>query len=1500
MRLLRASQSRFTRCVTLIPMVFFMVTLWVCTAHAANVRLSIPKPAGQMGQETVAYVILEPEAGEQVNGAWITLSVNKDFVMLLVDRAHYASDPVFSKVEKFSVDPLTGSLVYRVRTEEPLGEAKVLLRVPLKFVQVGISSVTLTSSVYDTEMKRKPANSGYQRVAAYKDTPDPLLLSSLIGENTTLTQTAMTQELEFTEPEKASMALEMDLGVTELAAAESDEDADVVIEFSKREKTIGLRQWVRLDVIVTKYPKYESLGAVQLQIKYDPKYFTYTDARGQESDVVELNEVFNLGFINTVDRLKGEIDLSLGVDLLLEDPDLLKPPVNVVSLYFKGMSEGRAQTITMQNVKVPVVKEGSKMAKHDASISVSAQEQGCDSELPATLCSGSFKVAGTVTFNINNRNETQRTAIRSYTEEDGTLKQEQTSVRVKKYYLEQTWNLNMDGSFRNGVRLTGSLLDNPHTPQQLSVALIGQDTTARFGDFNTSFTDAKLVSITSSQVTGLHLEHQHKNLKMRLLTAELNSSPGESTVTGKGHAGPYNFSQTSTPIIQSSMRVYKNDEVLGSDEYAIDFARNQISFTKPITTQDKVVLKYQLSSLLFSTGNIKAMRLDYATSDDNFKVGSTYITTMSPKGNAFTKLSTSETLDINDAIADTETGATSYECGYFGAHECVELKLGNVYIVEGSIQVQNNAASNATTYTENSAYVYIDHRGYLEGRLFIDKNKFGIVNVTISYSYYNPQMITQQSFDIYEIQNMNSTANDLGRWRTDMFPGSELIYLSDNAEYDITEGQDEIVCHKDPTYELDVDSPLLCPGTYGNVAGGIDYFIEGTDNNQYVQLNSTITTKKYLKIKYTPVPPDIAGGSEFEKVVWGVDTSFNLGKKIKFNAEYAQADSDLSASFNSTTEEIFVDVRTIATQDANDPLTDTCWYVSQYTTGITDEYLACQLSRKDLFGSIDIKIQKCENVDEESKECLQYSSLERDVLIPINDIDLKEGYIYFWRSRWTQSSSEVFPALGDKFYVTYTYDQTLDRVVTGDMYFMNLDYNTKNLVINLEKRGRDPLFDNAVSSYKDNIVDKFSGDISMTVKQKWNLAYSFKDSTEEVLDETGQLKSEYDKPSSSFSVSYNSGILSSLQYTRDTSGTKGYVLNSLNNKTETDTHTDNQSLSFTMDVKKTIFTVTGSLSQNKNEFYVGSQQDTDSKSQIYGFTYNPSRKISLTHNLTMLSTSPTGNTSDARTYSVTLKTFPIVDITLKFDKNNTRATHSDEPQLTENRNYSLAFKPFWKINNFNFTFSRNDKPGGTIINPYLQRTDTVNISFNTKYKRSLTWKPSYSRTVNSKETQTWSLTRNKNWTLEYKPTYSRFNPIFTMTQNNATTISDNLTSGANTTNSTRKRTMTLNFDPTNKSSFSTSVDRTYGSTSPSKNLSFSYRMTLRENLSMNTKFTLNKSLGTTFSKTKNFDLSLSWAMDANTHFSLSYARKETRSSSLSSYSIPTVTTFSTELKTNFK
>lgn len=1503
---------------------FSAVLFFAAPAGAAKFVLTAPQPAVKVGEETNVYIELAPAKGEKVMGGRLTLTVNPLYILLSPDQNKYASDGAFSKVEKFKADPISGTIVFNVQTDAPITKTKIFLRVPVKFMQAGISSISYSSSVYFEDLEPVSANAGYQRVAGVTGAVDPMLYSSLVGENGTLMESSVARDLEIARPATALAGPEidmsgMDLGVA-LVETNDDADADVVMEFSRRTGSIGLRQWVRLDVMITKYPEYEAIAGASFKVKYDPQAMQFTDKVGQAASTVELNSVFKEAFVNRVDASKGEISVSIGVDPGAQSTPV---PANVITLYFRTLRETGDTRVSLDDVLLMLSKSDAKLSKHDAAISVSAAERKCDSALPATLCKGTFKVSGDLKMSFANKNETLRDPVGAA----GTGNA--AAVTVKKYYLEQTWNMHMDGSFKNGVRLQGSLTDSPGSQQVVNLEMLAGDWKANFGNFNTSFAESKFVGFSASELTGLLLNYKYKNLSLRMLSAERKSSPIQTSIAGKDNIGPYLIARG---IIPSSLRLFRDNKLLAPDEYSFDVARGEITFKKLVPTTETIIVMYQMTTTgLFSTGNIQAYRTDYTPKDGAFGIGGTFLSTLSPKSGSQVRLFSSEVFNAASAAASGSFEVVD-DCKFFGSKKCISIKLAHPYMIKGTLLISNKVGARPLTYTENhTAQVFVGHRGWYEGRIFLEYGSFNPLNVSVEYSYYNPQFLSQPSIVSYSVDGKDSTY-DSQSWPVDMFPGSEMLYLSDDTHSDISEGSDAIVCYKGES-KNEVDSAYLCPGAYNPVEPNITYYLKELNNRTYVQLSQSAGAGKRLKVKYSTNPPDMPSSSEFQKTAWSVDTKFKVGKKINVSGEYAMANSDLSASFNTITEQLVVDVNTFENVDSGDALFNplSCWWQHDaYSYGTSNRgILHCKLKGNKLQGTIQIQIQKCDMTFATSQECVtdangnylytNNSGRIYDVLIPFNNVDREKGVVKMvetpdgWKTDapYNLTTSSInrepmgFPIKGDKLYVTYTYDQALSKIVTGGAYYVNASFQNKAASVSVERRALSPLFDKSLSAFQDTTFTKL--DVALTSFKRWGITFNQSESLKDTANEKKVITTSVFTPTRAFSIRYvpsypapcqapcgpdKSLKITTFSVSRNDSGSRSV--------TET-ARTENQMKTlaglFSLSFRNNKYTASFSSSNAATNQKSGTLTSSRSRNNGMDFNWNPSQKYKLSYTLTSALTSPTGSGSDSRKYKLSLKPISLFTLDTGFQRDNTKQSYTSSPNIRETMDYNLNFPKIRKITGLNIRFARDQTPGATIENPNQTRNDNLNMGFSMKLKKRLTFTPSYTRTVSFAQPSTWTLTRNKSWSLDYSRSVRKTGTFSTrFTTAKGRTISG---IGGGSVTATKNDGLTANYSPSAKTTFTTDFTRTGGSGAPTRNVKVAYRKTLMSALIFSSDLSITRSFS--LSPTKNIikNMSFTWQLNQETAFALKYSRSDNRSQGVIS-GPRSNTTFSTDLTTRFR
>ncbi|MEW6200863.1 MAG: hypothetical protein AB1546_02735 [bacterium] len=972
-----------------------LISAFCSISYADGFRLQIDQTIVPVGGMFTIDIIIEPSVENPITGGHVILEVDPQAVGLAEKRTLYSSNGAFSLVEKFEVKPASGTVMLRANAPEPIKEAKIFLRIKAKMQTAGSTMVRLTTTPLTADKKRLPSASEHFTVFGIEgEEIDPVLRNTVMMENRLLSE-GIVPKIEAGEKETAS-----GIGFAELQEATEREKADVIVGFSKTKITIGQGQWVRLDVEVKKIPPYETIMGASLVVNYDPQYLDPVSSAGAIADKVELNEVFSSGWDNVIDRQKGEIRVEITTPPEAEMKEM-ELPIKLVTLYFKAQKAVSSTEVRVTKADVTIMAIDSTMLKEPAVITIAGKSVACDPDLPATLCSGTFEILGSVAFRFASSYVTrgvlpQTTSSRALSESErflsATTQQQVTTYTLKRMFLEQTWNLELLGSLRNGWSVKGYMRDAPYSQQQLKINITGGKGEMQFGDLTAGLTGAKLIGVPQKSARGFQFNYKSGPWSLNALSVELRSSPVQMTIKGNGTYGPYVISGAQGAIIiPSSVRIDKNQKPMRSDEYEIDYGRGEIKFTKaPILTSDTIIMYYEQSSLIFSTGKLMGTRLQYAPEGKHSKIGLTYFTTTSAQEGVSVILGDSESYDLAQFATSTcpevETGA------------CVELPLRHQYIIKDSILITSDSglANPLTDRVDKgirfsaTAPFYIDHRAYFQGKIYLNYDEMtkndNYTKFTISYKYYNPSYIITNNIITYQMSGKTNTIDQ--PWPTQLFPGSESVFssLDDQRQINLN---DNIMCFKDGTVYPSGDSACRTTiniNTYKLSENGTNFYLDF----EYTEPN-------FIKMTYHSIMPVLPKSSEFQKTAAGIDAEYNLGKHWKLNAEYGQTNSDLSSSFNTAVENITVDVTT----NSAEPITGTA--CSYQTFDIIEE-----IKDKDTIGPFTVAATGTTIID-------------WTLIVKKNDIQLVENTDYTFDS--------------DKNEITFTTPLLLSDIVT-------VSYNT--------------------------------------------------------------------------------------------------------------------------------------------------------------------------------------------------------------------------------------------------------------------------------------------------------------------------------------------------------------------------------------------------------------------------------------------------------------------------
>ncbi len=1136
-------------CFRILFFAFIMAAGCIVCVQAAQFRITSENGAAVPVDETSYFdIYIMPQEGDKLTGGQCTLTVDPAYIELFKDRSYYAADPVFELVERFRVDTDKGIVTFKAFARQPITEKQIFIKVPFRMKKTGSTYISFTSFARNADGKTSPSNPGYFKVVGYDGLEmDPLLMAAVAGENTLLTTGSLENKYKIQKARKQDTdAMAMSLGFTKMETAEKEEDADVIVGFSKQNAVIGLNQWVRLDLVIYKFPEYRSLDGIDVRIKYDPAHLVYTNnlgipsnsvnivksvddmslgelkklaknlnveitevemdgkkkeaekllaeyreavraARGIQTTSVLYNDSFGEGS-NIVDNRKGEIRLSLLGDFT-KDLSGLKYPLTVVPLIFKGIKTGANIPVTLEEAYLPVDSSSKQLIKN-ALVTIEPKHNGCDQSLPPQLCAGDFRMTGSIAFQIIREREVRKAFLSSLNKQE--------DVSIAKYKLQQNWNVFLDGSFKNGIRVDGTMRKSPGASQHLDIEMLGSDGRVHFGDFTTTFTGTSRINL-KKEINGLEFGYDFGHFTFQALMAESRSQTGEVQLDGDGDIGPYRANAFMAP---GSVQIYYPDtgEIIPPGEYSVLYETGDIYFKTPIRQDRKFNVRYEQSTYSISTGSKNAFGLSYKSGrtkkgKDKYKINTAYMLSMAPSGSTRSIFSDSKVFNL-----DTQVNVEPADCpGYTATNTCVRVNLGNPYILEGSVKV----ISGATRYTptSNPETVILGHRSLFSGQIYIlydngdeDVKNIGLKgSVTIEFSYYNPNIIVEDVVQVLKFVDADTTEGGLP---SDMLPGSELVYLSDTQDETAELDNLPLVCFEGKTG--DKDDAGLCPGIRPDLdqQEGITYYIETSGDTDYIKFSKDVesnyygnptTETKYVLMSYYIAPPELDSGSKFTKTALGIDTHVNVSDNLSFDVQYTRTNSDLASEFTSAEETMIVDTDTRYRNYESKG--EICEYV--VPTGdienATGRKLVCKLNNDNISGQgkVLVSMQFCERgqyicKDEDGND-YKCDDKDKAVSYEIYNADNRESDWY------------TFPCITDPSTGNYIYKSITHNLNTKtDPEFIGVDREQGNLVIYRE-------FDEGEIGGKDMFLVKF-GEAFPSEGDRISVSYIYDEVLSEVVD----------------------------------------------------------------------------------------------------------------------------------------------------------------------------------------------------------------------------------------------------------------------------------------------------------------------------------------------------------------------------------------------------------------
>ncbi|HOO56394.1 MAG TPA: hypothetical protein PLN69_06205 [bacterium] len=1598
-------------------LMFLFVIAGAGTLEAATFEMEIP--GGEVvksGGTGIFRIYLVPADGEKVVGAQVTLTSDVDYVRLSKNRDSYAADPAFSLVEKFNLAHRKGIIVFRAKTPEPFSDRKIFLEVPYKVIRPGVTFVSYSAMVVYEDGRSETLNPGYLRIIGYEgDEADPVLYSSVSSDNDLLAVSKFEQSVEKTDRGETSVAFsDAGMGLTALEKADDEAAADVVVGFSKSYAKMGVNEWIRMDVVIEKFPRDEMLTGMQVRIKFDPKYLAVTDRNKRVATELELQgylkykkkigntiqeievqtslddmsvsdlqqvadglgvayskgaskedlikrieegsrwdyrSILTMPFDNRVDNTKGEINLTVAADIT-KDITNIQTPHTVATILFKSKRQGKDIPITMEEVMVPV--QGGTQFVRNAMVTVDSSVKGCDSSLPATLCAGSFRVNGNLSLSVDRTVTPRRTTVARQVVDPSTNQTstvfETQEMKIEKFTLEQAWNMYLEGSFQNGLTIDGELSERPgQLEQHLDVEIGGKNGMVHFGDFSTDFESGTMISLDRKKINGMQFDYSMGDLEFGSLLAEAKSTTKTGSIKGNGTYGPYTL--PSGLIIPGTVHVFdeRGNEIFG---FEADLTKRELHLSEALMSDETITISYEEATALFSTGNLTAFRMGYTLDDpkgsgDLLKLGASYLITSAPKSLTLVTSSTSETVDLNNL--------TSVDCPYDKRDvsykkQCSVIFLSNRYILEDSLSV-TNTDDEEQFFPADEGPVYVAYRGYYLGRIYIERGGDVKDSIKVSYTYYNPDLVSDSGVLIYKVPTGSglTDTNDLRLepkppWPQNIFPGSELVLLSAD-DSGVDKSSDTAICHIDDkiysaTSGVEWVDQLVCPLPYNEETetfyeiqfedAGADAYIEFRDpEDKTNEVRNIPGTYEYIKIRYSIIPADISSGSEFTKTAMGFTAKAKLGNRLTIDGELAKTNSDLAATYNTQEDKIDLDVYTFANSESEDSDNDTgesgvCKYYGRTPPSEDNAYkysVICDLGHANITDSVTVELERCvrdtkntsitENdmayasfeCKEEDGEIL-YESFLYEVPRRFLKVDRAKGRVAIVKNWETEGSIDgladagnYFPNRGDRLIIDYIFDRSLGQVVDGSSYNIKAGYTGQYINASVSKRSTDPFFDTGAggSSTAMSNSDNFETKLS-TKLGNWDFDLTKTENQNQTISSLNLETSSYRQSSTrNFTARFNrqGSLINSFTVTNSVISTLGESGLTTSSVTGTDLRDETTLYNFTSDLKPNVLSLGGSYSYKARKDAISIVNTSKSNDAGMTVKYNPRRDLGLTFKLTQSNTKKENSEdrTDARNndYGFKYKPFGLVDVNANFT-NSVSSQTGRESEVKRTTKYSFnALKSLYRMDDINLTFnsSRNSQQGSA-----LNRTDQRTLSFKVELPYGLQWRPTVSRGVSGQGTS-YRRTQKRDWSLSYSQNEKKIRSVSWSRTNSNTKSPDS--DGELVSKSDSSDNIRMSVNPGEKGSLSVSFNRRPSSSYMKWGLDYTHKYSSEVELKFN--FDRDRTGGTNFTRKTKYSLDSSIRMNENTSFNLKYERNLSRYSNQNTAT--TDTRFHTTLSTSF-
>jgi len=858
------------------------------------------------------------------------------------------------------------------------------------------------------------------------------------------------------------------------------------------------------------------------------------------------------------------------------------------------------------------------------------------------------------------------------------------------------------------THVTGKLNEMPLREREMVFTFDHAAYKAVYGDFTADFKGGEL-SPFSKKITGLAFDYESRRASVSAISSMSKSQTKTVSFTGRNIRGPYSMNVRDLVPEKSIVKV--NELTLPQSDYFIDAFTGEITFSRILSPNDVVVVTYEqrLTGSL-NEGNLTGLSADVKSKNGKLSVGVSHLIRQSNR-------QAQETVDSVSSETPRTNGRYLETANSFIVHW--DVTSGSETIVKNGMEilkpnVDYNLRSELRDYEIDALFA--------QGKFLLKDAPAPTDTFKISYSYYPRNTSITQTVKENLLLDITGTIG---------YPAEPTIFSGSETIYSCT----------------DVDL-VSCPTILNR---GLDYVVEEKLNR------ITFTSPRnipgvYLRIDYWRYT-DVTGlTSDYDHTVSDFRASFAPDPRMKFTAERAVSESDISSK---------------PIQVLNEIVSAASSSAVFCTTAATDANCFFKLSHTDIeAGSVVLYYN-----DRLSQEnTLQYPT-DFDVNTSSGELTILRtipaGSTIIADYRFTPSLGGDLKT-GDRNMFSGAFDdgrtQATFALYSGDTYFSPIGGEA-----NLET-GR--------AAYR--IAHSFSKNLSLSL-ERLNITNS--------TDLAQSHSREYDK--SSFSLNWKSKFISSFNLNLDsTDNTDDY------SPSQTDTSEDRLSLDVSIPLT---FAKNADVSfgYSNSEYTNNTTADTGSKTtgKVLRLNYNPSRKLMLTTQLSSNSfesdTALTTYTSTNTSSTVGMKWAPVSLLTIGVDLDNQRTSDSRPeiaPRSIDQTRVAVTTRPFGKLDSVRINYIRKDSPS---ITGSSSGSDSVTYSTGIALSNSLTFEPSLSVANSYTGDSSSSKVTSSNYELFYKPENHPFDAALSYLD----TTSDSLSSSAANSSKTNNWGVVLNYNP---------------------------------------------------------------------------------------------------------